>query len=182
MKGDGIPLTPGSGPLLPRKELLAGLASRSGDGSTGIANPFAPGAGVQFGAGEAGYFEAEQIVAGGDAGAAHGDQMPGLPARQALLPAALDFVAGEEMAVCVEICGKRMVHGTGYVAGHGIDGFDGAGVALLGSGVDQQSRGILQCPLDVGGAQYGFGIRMRYELRPAETRMARLQCAAAGAP
>jgi hypothetical protein len=25
MKGDGIPLTPASGPLLPRKDLIAGL-------------------------------------------------------------------------------------------------------------------------------------------------------------
>src|SRR6202795_2351143 len=85
----------------------------AGYGSPRIANPLAPGSGVQLAAGQAGHLEAQQIVTGGDAGAAHGDQILGLLAREALLPATLELAGGQEKAAGVEICSKRIFQGAG---------------------------------------------------------------------
>src|SRR5258708_34572611 len=87
------------------------FASAAGDGSPRIANPLAPRSGVQLAAGEAGHLEAQQMVTGGDAGAAHGDQIPGVTARQTFLPAALELGGGQKTTVHAEIGGKRMIHG-----------------------------------------------------------------------
>src|SRR5258706_12994288 len=50
------------------------LGLAAGDGSAGIANPLAPGSGVQLAAAEAGHLEAQQIVTGGGARGPHGGQ------------------------------------------------------------------------------------------------------------
>src|ERR1700675_23984 len=109
----------------------------AGYGSPRIANPLAPGSGVQLAAGEAGHLEAQQIVTGGDAGAAHGDQILEAAARETFLPATLELGGGQKTAVRAEIGGKRVIHGAGYVSGHRVDGFHRACIALLGARIDQ---------------------------------------------
>ena len=86
-------------------------------GPTRIADPFAPGAGIQARAAEAGVFEREQVVAGGDSRAAHGDQRRRRHASRAALPKrCAQHFGGQESAVGAEIAEKRMVARAGHVA------------------------------------------------------------------
>src|SRR5260370_1607214 len=109
------------------------LGLAAGDGSAGIANPLAPGSGVQLAAAKPGHLEAQQIVTGGDAGAAHGDQIRRIAARETFLPATLAFGGGQKTTVCAEIDCKRVIHRAGYVSGPRIDWFHPARIALLGA-------------------------------------------------
>src|SRR5258708_2805335 len=123
-------------------------SSAAGNRPPRIANPLAPGSGVQLAAGEAGHLEAEQIVTGGDAGAAHGDQILKIAAGETFLPATLELGGGQKTAVRAEVGGKGMIHGAGYVSGHRIDGFHRAGVARLSASNYQHVREVLQSTRD----------------------------------
>src|ERR1700679_4085159 len=61
-------------------------ASASRDRALRIADPLAPGARVQLRARKSRQLQGEQVVAGGDAGAAHGDYISRLRASQPLAP------------------------------------------------------------------------------------------------
>src|SRR5258705_8588623 len=87
------------------------FGSAAGNGPPRIANPLAPRSGVQLAAGEAGHLEAEQIMTGGDAGAAHGDEILEAAAPETFLPVTLEFGGGQETTVRAEIGGKREISG-----------------------------------------------------------------------
>src|SRR5579863_873135 len=102
---------------------MTAVALAPGDRAPRIGNPLAPGSAVEPAAGQAGRLEAQQVVAGSDARAAHGDQLVGWSSRETLPPALLERRGGQKSAVGGEIHGKRMIYGAGYVTGHLIDGF-----------------------------------------------------------
>jgi hypothetical protein len=87
-----------------------------------------------------GHLHGEQIVAGGDARAAHGDHVAGdLPASR--LPAAPSSPAGKKTFRPARVGGERVIDRAGHMAGDRIDGFDAAGKALRRARIHQQTAG-----------------------------------------
>ena len=96
-------------------------------------------------------------MAGGDAGAAHGDELPGILPGEPFPPASLELGGGQETPIGAEIGSERMVDGAGHVSGDWVDGFDRAGEALRRARVHQEVSAGLQGALEVGGAEHGRG-------------------------
>ena len=103
----------------------------------------------------------EQIVAGGDARAAHGDGVARRSAGETFQPAALEFGGRQEAPVGAQIGRERMIDRARHVAGHRIQGFDRAGEALRGACIHQQTASILERLDELGGVEHGLILESR---------------------
>ncbi len=108
-------------------------------GPIGIGRPARPRAGVQGRVGEPGEAQRQQIVAGGDARPARGDDAGAVGDAERLVPATEVLGGQEPPAHGVEVAGPGRVPGAGDVAGSRVDsGLDPA-VALERPRVEQDA-------------------------------------------
>ena len=81
----------------------------------------------------------QQVVAGGDAGAAHDGDLPRPAVAHDLHEFPAKPVRRVQTAVGIDVVGVGPVHRAGYVAGNGVDRLDLANEAFAPTGVDQQA-------------------------------------------
>ena len=106
-----------------------------------IRDPFAPRAGVEARTAEACHLECEQVVASGDPGAAHGDQLLRQRSAQRVFPRAAQVPGLEEAALRIEVGGEGMIARPGDVPGDRIDRLVLARKAIGAARIDQQLLG-----------------------------------------
>src|SRR5882757_4052940 len=117
------------------------LLARRLDRPCRIANPFAPGAGVELSTGKTGDLEREQVVTRGYTRAAHCDSGCRRLAAQRFEPLGAQDVRRQETPLCIEVVRKGVIARTGHVAGDRIDGFVLAGKSVRRACVDQAPAG-----------------------------------------
>src|SRR5690606_11316844 len=100
-----------------------------------VADPAAPGGGVDARAFQAGQFHRQQVVAGGDAGAAVQHRLRRRPSLQQGFELAPKFGGGTEAAIGRQVLAEGAVEGAGDVAGDRIQRLLLAAVALGGAGI-----------------------------------------------
>src|SRR5262249_43951444 len=109
---------------------FAVILGPASDRTSRVGDPFAPRAGVQASTGEARALERQQVVASGDAGAAHGDQLLGRHTVQRVVPRASQQPGLEEAALRVEVAGEGVIACSGNVPRDRIDGLVFAAKAI----------------------------------------------------
>ena len=96
-------------------------------------------------------------MAGGDAGAAVGDQAFHRPLAEEGGEALAQGLGGEEAAVGAEVVGEHRALGAGDMAGHRVDGLHLAPEAGQGAGIEQCQVVSAQAALQFVGAAQQLG-------------------------
>ena len=105
-----------------------------------VADPLAPGAGVEAAAADAGRLERKQALAGGDARAAHADRRAARRRRRcARARARRAPLAARKRPSAARFSRVGQVDGAGHVAGDRVERLDLAGEALGAAQVDERS-------------------------------------------
>lgn len=121
---------------------MSGGAGRHGPG--GVGAPFAPGSRVEAGAGEAGGFHGEEVVAGGDAGAALMHDVAGVPSLEQLAEFFPQHGGLFEASVGPQIVVEPAVGGAGDVAADRVEGLVFAAKAVRAAGIEEEPLGVTE--------------------------------------
>src|SRR6185437_4827180 len=139
---DATRFAAGQGAALAR--FASGIAD---DGAAGVADPLAPGAGVEARTFETRYLYGEEVVACGHARAAHADRSVGRYPFERLRKPLAQRAAIEESTRAVQVVRERMIACAWDVAGDGIDRLPAACEPFGAAGVDQHLIGGSDFPL-----------------------------------
>src|SRR5882724_9104232 len=116
------------------------------DGPCRIANPLAPGAGVELRAGKTGDFERKEIVARRYTRTTHRDGLRRRLATQRFEPFGPKGLRWQEASLRIEVVRKRMIARTRHMPGDRIDGFVLARESVCRAGVDECSLAAAEPP------------------------------------
>ena len=132
--------------------------------------------GVESRTGQPGAGQRQEIVAGGDSGAAHRDHILGRPAGQPLQPPSPQLRGAKEAPLRVQIVGERVVDRTRHVSRHRVQRLDGSRKALGRPRIHQNTARILERLEHLGRGYRRLRLRPRGEARRTRVAPARIAC------